>query len=276
MAFSRSVVHPYVSAIPDGGDVNLVQPSDWNATHTATVVDATSGGIPYFSGTTTEASSALLAAGAIVLGGGAATAPLTSTKLTESATAGGGLLIAAGTATTDVNALSITQTWNAAGVTFEGIKLAVTDTASAAGSKALELLGGAGAATNLFSVSKGGAGTLASDLTLSSGFLNTGSGDSAGIHVGAVLYITSPGTGIMTIWDNGQTDFNRLQFGGKTSSFPSLKRATTGLEVRLADDSNYGPFTASAYSVGATAGASFGPGLPTTLTFVNGICTAAA
>ena len=33
------------------------------------------------------------------------------------------------------------------------------------------------------------------------------------------------------------------QFGGTTSSFPALKRSTTTLQVRLADDSNYGGFT---------------------------------
>lgn len=34
-----------------------------------------------------------------------------------------------------------------------------------------------------------------------------------------------------------------FQFGGATSAFPALKRSGTGLEVRLADDSNYAPFT---------------------------------
>ena len=29
-----SVTHPFVSAIPDGGDATLVQPSNWNAGHT--------------------------------------------------------------------------------------------------------------------------------------------------------------------------------------------------------------------------------------------------
>lgn len=34
-------------------------------------------------------------------------------------------------------------------------------------------------------------------------------------------------------------DFNRVQFGGTSSSFPALKRSTTILQVRLADDSGY-------------------------------------
>lgn len=41
----------------------------------------------------------------------------------------------------------------------------------------------------------------------------------------------------------------RLQFGGATSSFPSLKRNSAALEVRLADDSAYGPFNTGTISV---------------------------
>lgn len=43
--------------------------------------------------------------------------------------------------------------------------------------------------------------------------------------------------GIWRVTDSAASDFNRLQFGGTTSSFPSLKRSTTGLIFRLADDS---------------------------------------
>ena len=46
-----SVTHPFVSAIPDGGDATLVQPSNWNAEHTLTgVASAAQGGtgIAYF------------------------------------------------------------------------------------------------------------------------------------------------------------------------------------------------------------------------------------
>lgn len=40
----------------------------------------------------------------------------------------------------------------------------------------------------------------------------------------------------------------RLQFAGTTSAFPSLKRIATGLAVRLADDSDYGPLTSSYFT----------------------------
>lgn len=49
----------------------------------------------------------------------------------------------------------------------------------------------------------------------------------------------SPADGVILFQNNALNDFNRLQFGGTTSSFPSLKRSTTGLQFRLADDSAY-------------------------------------
>ncbi len=51
------------------------------------IASGTSGGIPYFSGTTTIASSTLLAANALVIGGGAGTAPSTTTTGTGVLTA---------------------------------------------------------------------------------------------------------------------------------------------------------------------------------------------
>ncbi len=47
--------------------------------------------------------------------------------------------------------------------------------------------------------------------------------------------------GVISLYNASATDFNRLQFGGTTSSFPSLKRSGTDLQVRLADDSGYAP-----------------------------------
>ena len=55
-----------------------------------------------------------------------------------------------------VQALSATQTWNASGVTFTGWKYTITDTASAAGSLAMQILGGAAGTTSLFKVTKAG------------------------------------------------------------------------------------------------------------------------
>lgn len=57
--------------------------------------------------------------------------------------------------------------------------------------------------------------------------------------------LKSPADGIITLLNNAGTDFTRLQFGGTTASFPSLKRSSTTLAVRLADDSADAPISAS-------------------------------
>jgi hypothetical protein len=49
----------------------------------------------------------------------------------------------------------------------------------------------------------------------------------------------SPADGVIKLRNAADTDFNRLQFGGTTSSFPALKRSTTTLQARLADDSAF-------------------------------------
>lgn len=60
---------------------------------------------------------------------------------------------------------NLTDTWNAAGTTFAGIKMAVTNTASGASSKMLDL-SVSGATTGSFSVDKSGNGAFSGGLTL--------------------------------------------------------------------------------------------------------------
>ena len=92
-----TVTHPFVSAIADGADATVVRPSNWNATHslsgTVDVVNGgtglsagTSGGVLAFTATGTIASSAALAASALVIGGGAGVAPSTTTTATGALT----------------------------------------------------------------------------------------------------------------------------------------------------------------------------------------------
>ena len=45
--------------------------------------------------------------------------------------------------------------------------------------------------------------------------------------------------GVFSMVNAALSDFNRLQFGGTTSSFPALKRSSTTLQARLADDSAF-------------------------------------
>ena len=111
----------------------------------------------------------------------------------------------------------------------------------------------------------------------SGGTINVGSGaqfGSNGIQVastaslrfsgGAIgsssdLWMLRSGSGIIRFATGSSTstaDFNRLQFGGTTSSFPALKRDTTTLQVKLADDSAFTAIqgkltTETAYTAGA-------------------------
>jgi hypothetical protein len=63
---------------------------------------------------------------------------------------------------------------------------------------------------------------------------------------GSRTMIRSSVDGILTLTNYAQNDFNRLQLGGTTSSFPSIARSTTNLVICLAD---------------ATAGAGLGVGM---------------
>lgn len=67
------------------------------------------------------------------------------------------------------------------------------------------------------------------------------------INTGAGGYIqwtnrssmSSPADGQLTLQNWAGTDFGRIQLGGSTASFPAIKRSTTSLQVRLADDSAF-------------------------------------
>lgn len=75
-------------------------------------------------------------------------------------------------------------------------------------------------------------------------------GAGAGITWNNNATILSPAAGVITLGNEGITDFARLQFGGTTTSFPALKRNATGLDVRLADDSGYAPLAMSQIELG--------------------------
>jgi hypothetical protein len=51
--------------------------------------------------------------------------------------------------------------------------------------------------------------------------------------------LSSPADGVIRFSNNALADFGRLQFGGTTSSFPALKRSSTTLQARLADDTAF-------------------------------------
>lgn len=92
----------------------------------------------------------------------------------------------------------------------------------------------------------------------------------AAFYWGTRSVIRSPADGVIKISNQNETDFNRLQFGGTTNLFPSLKRNTTSIQVRLADDS------ADSGLLAATLTVSNGANLIiSTAAFVNGAAAGA-
>lgn len=65
--------------------------------------------------------------------------------------------------------------------------------------------------------------------------------------------ISSPTDGLLELTNNAGTGFTRLQFGGTTASFPSIKRNGTAINFRLADDSADAPITAGNATTSALA-----------------------
>lgn len=124
MAFSRT------HSTAADGTFSAAGAAAWNANQTPSGADV--GGIPYCPTATTET---------------------TSAGFTFN---GSTLALAMGTITTAIGPQTWTETRNAVGVTFPGLKYTITDTASAAGSLAMQILGGASGTTDLFSVSKDG------------------------------------------------------------------------------------------------------------------------
>lgn len=94
-----------------------------------------------------------------------------------------------GTVTVSTPAVSVTQTWNDAAVTFIGLKLNFTSTASAAASKLADFqLAG----VSMWSVTKAGAWTSAAGGTITTGGLTVSAGTTA---VQALTMTTVTGTG---------------------------------------------------------------------------------
>lgn len=139
------------------------------------------------------------------------------------------------TGSSATSALSISQTWNTTG-NPSLIFANVTNTASGASANLMDLQ--VGGVSN-FSISKGG-------LVKSKSFyadsyygaysqryvIHQGGTDRAIISFGSAtsrILLTNP----------SENNFDLLQFGGTTSSFPAIKRSSTNLQARLADDSGF-------------------------------------
>ena len=221
------------------------------------------------------------------------TAPtLTGPVTVNEAVGSSGLTITGATQTTSQPALNVTQTWNAAGVSFTGLKVNVTNTASAAASTlfdiqqdsvtvlklvkggSLSLTSGAGG-TRILSVSSGrlnidGAIDVAGNVNFGSGWAILGGGGGGGNDVtltttnGAV--VIGPGT-VNRLEQRNGTNAQKFRVCNTFTSLSNFEAAaltwatnvfrigteTTGGTARVLSI-DYGGTTTSAISVPITSG----------------------
>ena len=98
----------------------------------------------------------------------------------------------------------------------------------------------------------------------SSTFLLAGGASYMGFNARSLF--DSPSDGVLRVSNWAQTDFNRLQLGGTTASFPAIKRSAATLAFRLADDSADAAISAAAVTA---SGKVSGPAATTSLASFN-------
>lgn len=79
---------------------------------------------------------------------------------------------------------------------------------------------------------------------------------SSGFYMTNGSFMADSADGVVRLMNNAGTGFTRLNLGGTTSSFPSIKRNATEINFRLADDSADAAITAA--TITTTGGGAFG------------------
>lgn len=140
-----------------------------------------------------------------------------------------------GSQTTGV--VNMAQTWNTSG-NPTAIKLNVTDTASGASARLMELQVGG---VSQFACTKGGQVSIGGNLIGNSGLFASVCrvGSTSQLYWNTRSQMFSPADGSIRLTDAAGTSFSQLMFGGTSSSYPSIKRNGTTIESRLADDSGF-------------------------------------
>lgn len=143
--------------------------------------------------------------------------------------------------------------------------------------------GGIGSTFPAIAVSGTGLAIQAADGSLNRSLTAQGFTSAGGQFTSGGSAVDFSVNGNITLLNNAQTGFTRLQFGGTSSSFPSLKRNGGQIDIRVADDTGYTSVSGSQWisnsaagtvganqiayggSVAATASAGAGGALPITV-----------
>jgi hypothetical protein len=158
----------------------------------------------------------------------------TGNQVITEAAAGSGLTITGATQTTSQPVLSLSQTWNASGITFTGIKLNVTATASATASLLLDLQRGG---VSQLSIDKSGNMTIPNNgaaITVNGAvvFFNFAGGggpvfsDGAG-HTFATMYPSR--TSYVSTMPLGWTSSSTDSTGGNDTAFTRISAGLVGV-----------------------------------------------
>ena len=156
---------------------------------------------------------------------------------------GAGIFFQPSSGTSAVTMLNSGATGIGKGNTSPTGTLQVYDATASTGATTLTVKAGAGQSTTNLQEWQNNSGTVLGKVDASGNIFGANvfaDGNLVARVAGVVYGVMGPGSttaGSIKLSDNGGTNFSLLQFGGTTSSFPALKRSTTGLIARLADDS---------------------------------------
>lgn len=122
-----------------------------------------------------------------------------------------------------------------------------------------------GGTTSSFPALKRNSAALQIRLADDSGYANL---DAANFNANSGTYtlglfgaLAAQSDGVWRLTDNAGTTFGRIQLGGTSSSFPSIKRSSTTVAFRLADDSADAPISASSATLSDTLALASGKGV---------------
>jgi hypothetical protein len=192
----------------------------------------TSGGILYFSGTTTLASSGALAANALVIGGGAGVAPSTTTTGTGVVTAVGNAVNTTGGIVTQSGTLAASSL-----LVGGGASTAISSTTT-----------GTGVVTAVGNAVNTTGGLVTQSGTLASSALLLGGGASTAISS------TTTGTGVVTALGNATNAANGVPVLNASGLLAIAQGGTNSSATATAGGVGYGTGTAHAYTSAGTAG----------------------
>lgn len=137
------------------------------------------------------------------------------------------------TVTASTPMLDLDQTWNNGAVAFTAMKINAANTASLTTSKLLDLL----------------ANSISRFAVRRDGIVEVLNGQALRTNVAGGTFFFD--LGIVTFRDGDAGGVSRVNLGGTTSAFPALKRNGAQIDARLADDSAFCVFRASALRLGA-------------------------